>query len=107
MNKVSLKNATEISNQGGAVPSGDWVNGSGNYVTARPTPPFCVKVRVIGPLEFVIDNGKYGWEDPKLKAYAVNAAKRLLKKRPRVTKIILLNDKRGLNKALRDKGISA
>lgn len=42
--KNTDKNALEILAKGGAVASGDWTTGTGNYVSKRAIPAHCVEI---------------------------------------------------------------
>lgn len=76
--KLTDKNAVEIYNSGGAVAAGDWKNGSGNFVTPRPVPQKCIKIE-----SNQIDSIKN--ENARI------AARLLLQRRPKVRKIIVVN----------------
>ena len=77
--KGTDKNAVEIFNAGGAVAAGDWKNGSGNYVSARPVLLKCVKIE--STQIDSIENAK-----------ARVAARLLLQRRPKVRKMIVVKD---------------
>ena len=106
MNKRALSNAKEIYTRGGAVAASDWTNGSGRYITKRTIPPFCIEVCVFPDSdgeELYQDLDRHHWHFPVLPVYAKKAAKKLIKERPKVEKIVLMVDRRGLRKALKAK----
>jgi hypothetical protein len=83
--KLTDKNAVEIFNKGGAVASSDWMRGSGNFVSARPTPEKCVKI-VVGKKDC-----NFG-ELSLLCGEARKAVSELLFKRPKIRKVIVVKD---------------
>ena len=81
------KNASEIADLGGAIASSEWVTGSGNYIKKRPIPFLCKEIDVS--------------DISSLKGRSHTAARRLLKLRPRIRKMIVVSDWRKLNKLLK------
>jgi len=80
----TIKNAIEIAQRGGAVAAGDWTTGTGNYIHKRAIPSLCEEIKAS---EVATLPGKSGL-----------AARRLLKKRPRIRKLIVVTNWRELNK---------
>jgi len=76
----------ELMQAGGAVASGDWIRGSGRHVTKRPIPPYFKEV--------------WAAEVNYLRGLAKRAATRLIRKRPRVKRLIIPADVRAVNKLL-------
>ena len=77
--KITDRNALEIYNCGGAVAAGDWKTGTGNFVKSRPVPQKCIKIES-NKIDLV--------ENDRSRM----AAKMLLQRRPKVKKIIVVND---------------
>jgi hypothetical protein len=76
----------EIMQAGGAVASGDWVRGSGRHVTKRPVPPLFKEI--------------WAADVAYLRGFAKRTAGRLLRKRPRVKRVIIPADVRAVNRLL-------
>jgi hypothetical protein len=93
--KATLQNAVEIENQGGAILASAWTNGRGNYITRRPIPAYCAEV--------VIRSGSYEFETElkKLTGKTKATARRLAKAHPKAQKLIVVADRRGLNRAVK------
>ena len=89
----TLQNALEIANAGGAIAASDWTLGTGNFISKRPIPLHC---REIDASEADTLRGRSG-----------QAARRLLRARPRVRKLIIVADWRKLNRATRQPGAPA
>ena len=77
-----------IARRGGAIASGDWTTGTGNYVSKRAIPQGCVEMEKEKLASF---------DGP---ARSKKAAERLLKKRPLVKKLILVTDWKLAKKAV-------
>jgi hypothetical protein len=89
VNKVNIQGISEIVNQGGAVMASEWTNGAGRHTTKRGVPHFCSEI----------------WADHaeiELKGEALKTAKRLIKKHPRVQKLIVCVDMRSAKRAIRE-----
>ena len=85
--KPQIAAMREIMQAGGAIASGDWIRGSGRHVTKRPVPPLFREV--------------WATEAGCLRGFAKQAANRLLRKRPRVKRLIVPADVRAVNKLLK------
>lgn len=79
--KNTHKNALEILAKGGAVPSGEWKTGTGNFISKRPIPQGCIEVEASQ-----IENKLFG--------ISRDYAKNLLALRPKTRKMIVVNDHR-------------
>ena len=77
--KSTDKNALEIAKRGGAVASGDWVKGTGNYVTKRAIPQLCREIEIIPALN-------HGTMDKR----SLAAVEKLHAERPRVRRCIII-----------------
>jgi hypothetical protein len=73
------KNAVEIMRCGGAVAAGDWKRGTGNFTQPRPVPQKCVKISTAD-----IETLNH--------PHSRHAALQLTVGRPKVRKIIVVND---------------
>jgi hypothetical protein len=82
--KTTDKNAMEIAKRGGAIAAGDWTRGTGNFISKRAIPAMCRE----------IDADQIG----SLRGKSAAAARKLLKTRPKVRKLIVVTDWRNLNK---------
>lgn len=83
--KSTHKNALEIADRGGAVAASDWACGRyKRYISKRPIPELCREI--------------YSDEIETLKGKSKLAAKQLLRDRPRIQKIIIVDDWRKLNR---------
>ena len=89
--KTQRESICEILQLGGAVASGDWTRGRGNYISKRPIPPLFKEVYV--------DSREFA----ELKGYARRASIRLLKRRPRVQRVIVPDNIRAINKLTKQK----
>ena len=74
----------------GAVASGDWTRGRGNYINKRVIPPLFKEVYV--------DSREFN----ELKGFARRASTRLLKRRPRVQRMIVPDNIRAVNKIVKE-----
>ena len=79
---------SEIMARGGSIPSGDWIYGSGRYISSRPIP---VGFQRIDASEIA-----------SLKGFARKSAEKLLKRRPRVRLLIVPLDTRFVLKTWRN-----
>ena len=86
--KMTHQNLVEIYNKGGAVASSDWTTGSGNFVAKRPIPAGCVEVEVKN-----IDT---------LHGQSRVFAQKVIAARPRVRKVIVVDDVRLAEKLFLD-----
>jgi hypothetical protein len=66
---------SEIMARGGSIPSGDWIYGTGRYISSRPIPVGFQKIEAC--------------EISSLKGFARKSAENLLKSRPRVRRLIV------------------
>ena len=78
---------SEIMARGGAIPSGDWIYGTGRYISSRPIPVGFQRIDAS--------------EVTRLKGFARKSAENLLKSRPRVRLIIVPQDTRFVMKTWR------
>ena len=78
--KKTHQNLVEIYMKGGAVASSDWKTGSGNFIAKRPIPAGCIEVEVknIG----------------KLHGQSRVFAQKVIAARPRVRKVVVVDDVR-------------
>lgn len=77
----------EIMAMGGSIPSGDWIYGSGRYISSRPIPVGFQKIEAA--------------EIANLKGFARKSAEKLLKSRPRARLLIVPLDTRFILKTWR------
>ena len=86
-NKSQLFNLESILECGGVVPSSEWTTGTGRYITRRSLPPFCELL----PVALLFS----------LRGEVAKNARRLLKERPRVQRIVVCTNLRAARAALR------
>ena len=86
-NKVQISNLEYVLRHGGVIPSSEWTNGSGRYVTRRALPPFCELIDV--------------WDVRNLRGEVRRNADRLLRKRPRVQRLVVVTNLRGARAAVK------
>ena len=86
--KSTHQNAAHIASHGGAIAASDWTTGTGRYISKRAIPALCSE----------IDSS----DVHKLKGKSLKAAQRLLRERPRVRKIIVVDDWRSLNRIIKN-----
>ena len=82
--KMTHKNALEILEKGGAVPAGEWITGTGNFVSPRPIPNGCIKV--------------YTKNLDTLHGISLDYAKKLLALRPKTRAMIVIDDHKLMEK---------
>ena len=82
---------------GGVVASGDWTTGSGRYVTKLATPLYCDRSDNCSPdgLRRAVD---------ELRGEVKRAAKRLVRKRPRIRSVVYIRNLRAARRTLREHG---
>ena len=79
----------------GVAASSDWTNGQGRFTTRRATPVFSERIEGQTP-----DDLKHAVES-QLRGEVRNAARRLLKLRPRIKCLVAITDLRSARKALK------
>ena len=82
--RMTHRNALEILGKGGAVPAGEWITGTGNFVNPRPVPQGCIKV-------YTKDLGT-------LHGISRDYAEKLLAARPKTRAMIVVDDHRLMEK---------
>ena len=85
--KSQIEKIKTIMSYGGAMPSGDWTTGRGNYINKMPIPPLFTEI--------------YVYQVNELKGFAKKAVTKLLKKRPRIQRVIVPQNIRAVNKVLK------
>ncbi len=97
--KASLRNAQQIHDRGGVVPSSEWTNGSGRWTTRKAVPPFCALVQLIQGKPYACDpyNGeiKHPLEEVEIPAEIMPAWERVRAKHPKAEKFIVMTDPAG------------
>tara|TARA_R100000808_G_C2122499_1_gene133494 strand:- start:14 stop:310 length:297 start_codon:yes stop_codon:yes gene_type:complete len=73
---------------GGVVPTSEWTNGSGRYITRRTVPPYASRLTV-------------GEAGAILRGDVRRAFNRLVKARPRIQEVVAITNLRGARRALR------
>jgi len=111
----SLKNAEQIHENGGAIASSDWITGSGRFIKQRPIPVFCELIelypahhlsdgyRVDDKYYQLLPDGRWG-DEVELKGFAAGGVSKLLKRRPRVRRLVVMTDVRGFRRAMKKEG---
>ncbi len=85
--KATHRNAAEIAQKGGAIAASDWTSGSGRNTSKRPVPELCKEILVS--------------EINNLAGQSKKAAIKLIKNRPKIQKIIVVDNWRKLNKLIK------
>jgi hypothetical protein len=85
--KTQREAIQEILKQGGAIASSDWTYGAGRYTSNRAVPLGFKRIKA--------------FQVYRLKGFALAAAKKLLKERPRVRRLIVPENIRFIRKTLR------
>ena len=83
-------NLDSLLRAGGVVPSSEWTNGSGRFITRRTVPPYCRRMSITAA-------------SVQLCGEVEQNFKRLIKARPRVEFVVAVTDLRGARRALRER----